>query len=498
MSHNTLLWFRHDLRIHDHPALCAAAKRGTVVPVFIWSPEEERPWGPGSATKWWLHHSLESLRRELADIGLRLIIRRGSSLEELQNLAEQAECDTVMWCRRYEPAVIARDRQLKSALKQAGLSAESFNGSLLIEPWEIQTQAGRSKAESQPTQEGDAPGEHPYKVFTPYWRACMQRGLGGVPLRVPTVAHWPGQTRLPTLSIADLELLPRIRWDGGFCNQWQPGSTSAKELLRTFVKVGVESYPSERDRPDHSGTSRLSPALHFGELSPRMIWQGVLQAREQREGHAAAGLAEPYLRQLVWREFAHHLLYHFPQSPQSPLKPEFENFAWQQNRPALEAWQQGQTGYPIVDAGMRQLWTTGWMHNRVRMIVGSFLVKDLRIAWQAGAEWFWDTLVDADLANNTLGWQWIAGCGADAAPYFRVFNPVTQGEKFDPDGAYVRQWVPELAELPTKYIQQPWTAPEQVLRTANVQLGSNYPRPLVDHQEARAKALVAYESLRHP
>lgn len=498
MTSNTILWFRNDLRLHDHPALSAAAKRGTVVPVFIWAPEEEHPWAPGSATKWWLHRSLASLEQELDRIGLRLIIRLGPTLPALQSLAIKTGADAVMWSRRYEPAIIARDRQLKHALQASGLRAESFNGSLLFEPWEIQTQAGRSQSSVLPAQAYEAPGNHPYKVFTAFWRACMQRGFAGSPLRVPTVAPWPAQKKLSSLTVADLGLLPRIPWDKGFPVEWEPGTAGAHAALETFVRGGLPQYHTERDRPDHAGTSRLSPALHFGEVSPRTIWHRVMNAQRATEDGTAEEQTEPYLKQIVWREFAHHLLYHFPRSPESPLRPEFERFAWQTDQIALKAWQCGQTGYPIVDAGMRQLWTTGWMHNRVRMIVGSFLVKDLRIDWRAGAEWFWDTLVDADLANNTLGWQWIAGCGADAAPYFRVFNPVRQGEKFDPDGVYVRRWLPELAGLPVKFIHQPWTAPEQVLKSAGVELGSNYPKPLVDHQAARIAALEAHRALRIP
>ncbi len=476
-SSPAIVWFRQDLRVADHPALVAAVARGRgVIPVYIWAPQEEGRWPDGAATRWWLHHSLNALAASLQSLGSRLIVREGSSLPELRKLAEETGASAVFWNRRYEPEAIRRDTAVKAGLKADGLLAESYNGSLLYEPWEIKSKTGG-----------------PYKVFTPFSKTCLAHAEPDQPLAAPSrlarPTSWP-----KSLPIDDLQLLPTIHWDSGFRETWQPGWDHAEQSLQEFLPTGVTLYAEERNRPDHRGTSRLSPALHFGELSPRQIWHQVCS--HLKEQPQSPQIGEPYLRQLLWREFAHHLMYHFPDTPTQPLREEFSRFPWLENQRHLRAWQRGQTGYPIVDAGMRELWATGWMHNRVRMIVASFLVKDLLLPWQAGADWFWDTLVDADLANNTLGWQWTAGCGADAAPYFRIFNPVSQGEKFDPEGGYVRRWVPELAKLPTEWIHQPWNAPPITLREAGITLGKTYPRPIVDHGQARLAALAALRQIR--
>jgi deoxyribodipyrimidine photo-lyase len=430
-----LVWFRRDLRLADNPALAEACATGRpVIPVFIWAPDEEAPWQPGAASRWWLHHALVALDSDLRARGASLIVRRGPSLDTLRALMRETGATDVYWNRLYDPALIARDRAIKEAV-----GAHTFNGALLHEPWEILTQA-----------------ERPYQVFTPFYKACQVHGDPGRPLPAPARAETGHAPSLQSLAIGALELLPTLNWADGFHEVWTPGEAGAHEQLSGFA---ANAYATERDRPDHAGTSRLSPHLHFGEISPRQIWHALRASRQPN--------IEPYLRQLVWREFAHHLLYHFPHTPTQPLRPEFERFPWVRHAKALRAWQKGLTGYPIVDAGMRELWRTGWMHNRVRMIAASFLVKDLLIPWQEGARWFWDTLVDASLANNTLGWQWVAGCGADAAPYFRVFNPSLQAEKFDPDGAYRRRWAGEVA-VP----------------------------PIVDHGEARDRALEAYSAMR--
>jgi deoxyribodipyrimidine photo-lyase len=424
----SIVWFRLDLRRTDNPALAAAALRGgAVIPVFIWAPGEEGAWPPGAASRWWLHHSLQALAKDLGG----LVIRRGPSLDALRQLVKETGATAVFWNRRYEPALIERDTKVKQALLADGLQVESFNSALLFEPSEIKNGSGE-----------------PYRVFTPFYRACLANGVGG-PRSV--VAEFGGQTRRSaSLHLDDLGLLPKLNWARGF--DWQPGEAVARKELRRFV-VGQESrYAVGRDRPDQPGTSRLSPHLHFGEISPRQVWATVK--------------CEPYRRQLIWREFAHHLLYHFPHTAGKALRPAFENFPWRNDPNGLKAWQRGRTGFPLVDAGMRELWTTGWMHNRVRMVVASFLVKDLLLPWQAGARWFWDTLVDADLANNTLGWQWVAGCGADAAPFFRIFNPATQAEKFDPQNTYIRRWVKE-------------TVP-----------------PILNHAAARDRALAALKRIR--
>ena len=438
-----LVWFRQDLRLSDNPALAAAIERGApVIPMYLWAPEEEGAWPPGAASKWWLGRSLAALGAELRKRGSRLIVRRGPTEDALRRLVAETGAGAVFWNRRYEPAAVARDSQVKASLRGHGILAESFNGSLLFEPWTVLNQAGQ-----------------PYRVFTAFWRACLSRPVAppakDPPERLPSPESWPH-----SLELSELELEPAVDWASGFRGVWQPGEAGAMRHLKRFLAEAIADYATNRNRPDMAGTSRLSPHLRFGEISPGQVWRAVK--------------GEAYLRQIVWREFAHNLLFHFPESPHKPLRAEFTAFPWKPNPKLFQAWERGKTGYPLVDAGMRELWRTGWMHNRVRMVVASFLVKHLQIRWQEGAAWFWDTLVDADLANNTLGWQWVAGCGADAAPYFRIFNPSIQAKKFDPHGEYVRRWVPESMGLP----------------------GTTYPPPVVDHDEARRHALAALERIR--
>ena len=472
----SLVWFRNDLRLADNPALHAAIARGAVVPVFIHAPEEESPWPPGAASNWWLHQSLLLLRARLQSIGSNLIIRRGSALETLHTLAKETRSDAIFWNRRYEPPIIERDAQLKKALRADGFKAQSFNAALLNEPWAIQNLSGQ-----------------PFQVFTPYWKNCLMDLEPAGPLPLPDFlappAKWP-----KSLDPDQLGLLPKINWADGIAAEWRPGEKGANDCLNKFLASSFAVYSLQRNFPGLTGTSRLSPYLHFGEIGPRQIWHAV--RRHAESVGVITWRASQFIAELGWREFAHHLLYHFPHTPEAPLRSDFKYFPWRKNAAALKAWRKGKTGYPIVDAGMRELWTTGWMHNRVRMIVASFLVKDLLISWQEGARWFWDTLVDADLANNTLGWQWTAGCGADAAPYFRVFNPMTQGEKFDPQGKYIRRWCPELAKLPDKWIHQPGNAPLEILRSTGVQLGRTYPKLIVDHAMARAEAIEAFAHIK--
>ncbi len=474
MSDTTLLWFRLDLRLSDNPALLAALRHGgPVIPVFIWAPEEEGRWQPGAASRWWLHQSLTQLESSLRQRGSRLIVREGPALDTLRGLLDETGATGVYWNRRYEPAIAARDRNLEMSLPKDGQRVESFNGLLLFEPCTVRTQR-----------------DEPYQVFSAFWKACLASQQPATP--GPAPGELSGPQRWPaTLGLDELGLEPQVDWAGGLRSSWRPGETGAQAELDRFLEESLADYPTRRDRPDQVGTSRLSPHLHFGEISVRQVWDAV---RRARHGRSTAG--QSYLRELGWREFAYHLLFHFPHTPEQPLRENFSDFPWQLDANGLRSWQCGQTGYPIVDAGMRELWQTGWMHNRVRMIVASFLVKDLLISWRDGASWFWDTLVDADLANNTLGWQWTAGCGADAAPYFRIFNPVSQGERFDPDGDYVRRLVPELGALPRQWIHQPWEAPAHVLAAANVELGRHYPRPAVDHREARARALGAFQRIK--
>lgn len=475
----TIVWLRQDLRLGDHPALSAAAARGgAVIPVYIWAPDEEGAWAPGGATRWWLHQSLAALAKSLEAIGSRLILRQGDSLATLRALVKETGAGAVYWSRRYEPAARVRDAEIKAAMREDGLEVTSFNASLLVEPPMFANKQGE-----------------PYKVFTPFWKAAVADVE--VPETLETVTALAAPKKWPKSEpLAALGLEPTIPWAEGMRTAWTPGVAGANGELKRFLDEGLSRYTAERDFPGIVGTSRLSPHLHFGEISPRVAAH-VLRGHAEFAGEEGdVREAEAHVRQLYWREFSYYLLYHFPHTAVEPLRAEFARFPWSQNAAALRAWQKGLTGYPIVDAGMRELWTTGWMHNRVRMIVASFLVKDLMIPWQEGARWFWDTLVDADLANNTMGWQWTAGCGADAAPYFRIFNPVSQGEKFDARGDYVRKWVPELARLSDRYVHRPWECPPLELHAAGVTLGKDYPSPIVDHAEARDRALAAYQALK--
>jgi deoxyribodipyrimidine photo-lyase len=451
----TIVWFRRDLRLHDNPALAEAATRGVVIPLFIWAPEEDGAWPPGGASRWWLHHALAALDGALRERGSRLIVRRGPSARALAAIAEAAGATAVTWNRLPERAAIERDAAVEKALGRH-LQVSHHNAALLFEPTAIRTAEGRA-----------------FSVFTPFWRACLTAPEPPAPLPVP--GHLRPPARWPvSLSIDELGLDPRHPWTNGLAQTWDVGEAAARAKLRALPRK-LAAYPEDRDRPDRDGTSALSPHLHHGELGPRQVWHALA-----RHDHGA-----PFLRELGWREFAHHALQAFPALPDQPVRAEFRRFGWQSSTPLLRAWQKGQTGYPLVDAGMSQLWTTGWMHNRVRMVVGSFLVKHLLCPWQDGERWFWDTLVDADLANNALNWQWVAGTGPDAAPFFRIFNPVIQSKKFDPAGDYIRRWVPELAGLSGAAIHEPWKSPVP-----------GYPPPIVEHSFARERALALFGDLR--
>jgi len=467
-----LVVFRRDLRVVDNPALSAAcAAHADVVPVYIHAPDEDGAWPAGGASRWWLHHSLAELERQLTACGGGLHLRCGDTLATLRELIEHSGATEVYWNRVYEPAAIARDTRNADALRRQGIAVHSSNAALWREPWQLATQ-----------QAG------PYKVFTPYWRSLRPQLRADPPLAAPTLR---GRHALAgDLPLHALDLLPRHGWTNGLARHWQPGESGAHELLDIFADDAIADYAQARDLPARHGTSRLSPHLHFGEISPRQIHFELDRHARATDTRRRPDL-EPYLRELGWREFAHHLLYHYPHTPAANFNPRFDRFPWAPaDKATLERWQRGRTGIPLVDAGMRELWQTGWMHNRVRMIVGSFLTKNLRQHWQHGARWFWDTLVDADLANNTLGWQWVAGCGADAAPYFRVFNPVTQAKKFDPDGVYLRRWLPELADAPLALLHEPW-------KDADLLKRSGYPAPMVDLAESRQRALDAYGALTH-
>ncbi len=478
MARNTIIvWFRQDLRVYDHPALAKAAAEGdAVIPLYIFDDTSAEPWAMGPASRWWLHHSLTALSRDLADLGTPLVVLQGEAREVLPAFCKTVEASAVFTSRMYEPWSAALEKELHSALQTNGTELRRFVGTLLKEPEDVATLSGGS-----------------YKVFTPFWRSVSTGGAQRRPIAKPKAL--PPAKGLPkSANLTDLDLLPTIPdWSGGLQEAWTPGEAGARKRLKSFLAGAIVGYQDQRNRPDVVGTSRLSPHLHFGEVSPATVWQATISGRD-------AGLHdrdhETFLKELVWREFSAHLLFHFPSLPDAPFRREFSNFPWRASSKALGAWQRGQTGYPIVDAGMRELWGTGWMHNRVRMIVASFLIKDLLVDWRDGEAWFWDTLVDADLASNAAGWQWVAGSGADAAPYFRIFNPVTQGQKFDPDGAYVRKWVPEIARLPKKFLHAPWTAPPEILKEANVMLGKTYPKPIVDHAKARNDALAGYNKVK--
>lgn len=472
-----LVWFRQDLRLADNPALAAAVATGRpVIPFYLFEEAPGAPWAMGAASRWWLHGSLAALAADLAARGAPLVLRRGDPAEDVQQLVAETGAAQVVWNRCYEPAAVARDTALKQTLTGLGVAVDSYNAALLFEPWTVRTGAGG-----------------PFKVFTPFWRACRAQGVTTPPTPAPERIAGPAGPPA-SLDLADLGLLPvKPDWAGGLRTAWTPGEAGARDRLAAFLEEALDGYGANRNRPDMAATSRLSPHLHFGEIGPRQVWRAVETFVEAHP--ALRGDADTFLSEIGWREFSTHLLFHTPDLPERNWKTQFDVFPWKEDAAGLEAWRRGRTGYPIVDAGMRELWTTGFMHNRVRMIAASFLIKDLMVHWRAGEDWFWDTLVDADLASNAASWQWVAGSGADAAPYFRIFNPVTQGESYDPHGAYVRRWIPEIAALPDAVIHKPWTATPLALAEAGIVLGRDYPLPIVDHGEARNAALAAYKSL---
>lgn len=463
-----IFWFRQDLRLGDNPALAKAAASGAVLPIYILDDGNAGTYAMGAASRWWLHHSLASLN---ASLGGNLNIYRGDAEHILKDIAKRHHAKAVYWNRCYEPWRIKRDARIKESLKADGIETESFNGSLLWEPWEIKKSDGT-----------------PYKVFTPFYRkGCLNAPSPRAPITAP--AHLQTLRDNSSLSLEKLELLPRIRWDKQLEPHWSIGEKAAMERLYAFLDEGIRHYKEGRNFPARPYVSRLSPYLHFGEISPHQAWHAARMRGDDSN-------IDHFCSELAWREFSYHLLYQFPELPHKNLQPKFDAFDWRHDPQALKRWQRGQTGYPIVDAGMRELWQTGYMHNRVRMVVASFLIKNLLIDWRHGERWFWDCLVDADLANNSASWQWVAGCGADAAPYFRVFNPVGQGEKFDAAGNYTRHFVPELKNLPDNYLFRPWEAPDAILHKAGVTLGKNYPAPIVDIASSRTRALASFAALK--
>jgi deoxyribodipyrimidine photo-lyase len=475
-----IVWLRNDLRIADNPALArAAASRRPVLPLYILQESSgTRPLG--GAARWWLHHSLaaldDTLRSRAGSAGppARLVLRRGEPSSVLRELCAEVRPACVLWNRVSDPAGVARDQRVTAELRRVGTDVECLRGDWLVEPPNLSTSSGG-----------------PYRVFSAFWNRLTTLDIA-TPISAPRTLTGVARN-VPGERLAAWGLRPRGGWDAGFGRLWTPGEAGAALRLRAFLDKRLAHYRTARDAPDLEGTSRLSPHLSFGEVSARQIWHAV-----QRRAPAAVSelTGSGFLRELGWREFARHLLHHYPELPRRPLRPEFETFRWRRDAAALALWQRGRTGYPIVDAGMRELWHTGWMHNRVRMIAASFLVKDLLLPWQAGESWFWDTLLDADLANNAVNWQWVAGCGADAAPYFRIFNPVVQSERFDPQGHYVRAWLPALRKLPNAFIHAPWAAPRVVLARAGVRLGETYPQPIVEHGKARLRALERFRECR--
>lgn len=459
----TIVWLRSDLRLHDNPALWEAAERGKVIPVFIHSNEKT-----GEATNWWLHQSLIDLQKSFSAKGLSLILRSGNELDELQSLLDETKADAVFFNERYEPTPKKIDRAIIRTLTAHHIDVRAFHGNLLFNPNELLNKKNE-----------------PYKVFTSFWKRFSIEQISR-PYPIPNEFH-PINQEIRTLTVDELELLPSIQWHSKLAKHWHPSECDAITRWTDFIENDMQRYKIGRDFPVEEAVSNLSPYIAYGNISVKSIWHAT-----KRQFDASSD-AEAFLRQLMWREFAYHQLIHFPHILHTPLRAQFKDFPWQGTSAQLTMWKRGKTGYPFIDAGMRELWATGAMHNRVRMVVASFLVKHLLIPWTAGSDWFKETLVDFDAANNALGWQWVTGCGIDSAPYFRIFNPILQSEKFDKNGEYIRKWIPELAQLPNKYIHKPWEAPDALLDDAGITLDVTYPRPIVDHTTARNRALAAFQ-----
>jgi deoxyribodipyrimidine photo-lyase len=494
-----VVWIRQCLRLQDNPLFQHALRTSSpIVPVFILPASQTESelnywqgntWGLGDASRWWLHHSLNDFSEQLADIGSRLLLAKGTATVLLPELMNALGSHHLITDRGWTPETIQQEQALAPICKNEGWQFDCLNTHLLANPETLRMPTGK-----------------PYQVFSPYWKFFQKNAQISHPVTTPSTLPFPQDIEAALAdfnslcSLEALELLPKYSWADGFSTVWTPGERGALKELNRFIgetsasEHPVQHYTQRRDIPGIVGTSRLSPHLHFGEISPTLIWESVQKAVEQSPQLKPG--ADCYLRELGWREFAHSLFLAFPETAHQPLRKDYEAFPWEPSETYLKAWQTGCTGYPLVDAGMRELWHTGWMHNRIRMVVASFLVKHLLQPWQEGAQWFWDTLVDADLPNNTLGWQWAAGCGADAAPYFRIFNPILQSKKFDANGTYIRKWVPEIAKLPDEWIHTPWEAPPLMLHQAGVQLGETYPHPIVDHNTARQKALAALSTLK--
>lgn len=466
----TIVWFRKDLRIHDHEALYEGVKRGTVIPLFIWSPLEEEQLSKNEASLWWLHHSLVSLQQQLQKLGTTLVIRKGDNLHVLQQVLHETKAKAVFMNTRYEPTFRDSDQKICLALAKENIDVRSFHSHLLFHPDKLVTLFGE-----------------PYKVFTPFWKRSLKERVSRPLPKVKELRYLDDP--IASINVSELNLLPSKDWANKFHDYWSPGEDGGIEVWDRFFKHRLERYQEGRDYPVEELVSQLSPYLAWGNLSPKAIWYAA--EKHERDEQKTA-----FLRQLIWREFAYHQMYHFPSIAEKPLRPQFEFFPWETEEDLFLKWQKGLTGYPFVDAAMRELWETGFIHNRARMVAASFLVKHLLVPWTKGAKWFEKTLVDLDMANNAMGWQWVTGCGFDSAPYFRIFNPITQSEKFDRDGEYIRRWVPELKNLPAPYIHRPWQAPKDVLEKSGITIGFTYPMPIVDHEIARKRALASYEMIK--
>jgi deoxyribodipyrimidine photo-lyase len=467
------------LRLDDNPALFAAAQTGLVTALYVLDDSGESGRPLGGAARWWLHHSLAALTRDFESHGVRLILRKGPAARVVPEVARALGATSLHWNRRYYAWSKPLDQNIKETLTKEGIAVTSHKGNVLSEPWEIKTGSGGY-----------------FKVFTPFFRAAQPHCDAWAEMAhgVPQMTGGP-DAHVASDALSDWGLLPtKPDWSAGLASTWTPGRAGAQANLERFVSSSIKGYKDNRNIPSIIATSRLSPHIKFGEISIRRVWNAARAVMRQNPDLQEDG--QTFLSELGWREFSTQLIYHYEDFPDESWKAEFRRFPWQADPKALTAWQKGQTGYPIVDAGMRELWATGWMHNRVRMIVGSLLVKHLLQDWRAGETWFWDTLVDADIANNAAGWQWVAGSGADASPYFRIFNPMTQGENFDPKGIYVRKWVPELSRLPDSLIHRPFDAPPEILAASGVRLGTTYPRPIIDHARGRQRALDALASLK--
>ncbi|ATP41329.1 deoxyribodipyrimidine photolyase [Solibacillus sp. R5-41] len=473
-----IVWFRKDLRLHDNPALWNAAQQGMVIPVYIWSEEEEREYATSEAARWWLHHSLIALEKKLKTHGWTLILRKGSSFAQLTSIIKQTQADAIFFGERYEPSIIRRDRTITSDLLSQVSEVRSFSSNLLFTPMDLLNQKNE-----------------PYKVFTSFWKRAI-RELVSRPLPIP-VNIAPYAKPISSLQVEELGLLPTKTWHEKFHKHWKPGEEGAIARWEQFVEKGLNYYVEKSDIPSALAVSLLSPHLVWGDISVRSVWYSAKRLTDEEPEKYMNSSIDAFLRQLIWREFAYHQLIHYPTMIHDPLREKFKLFPWQGTEEEMKKWQKGMTGYPLVDAGMRELWETGALHNRVRMVVSSFLVKHLLISWVDGSKWFQETLVDFDAASNAMGWQWVAGSGIDAAPYFRIFNPIIQSQKFDADGQYIRKWLPEIANIPSKYIHEPWKAPAHILLEAGVVLGKTYPLPIIDHSFARIRALEAYKEVKN-